>query len=211
MQASLRFCSCQSYRFRFARTKAILLHVQCTLTLNSDGREMFVVSTISLVLSITLVITPKFTVNWSSSFPCSMFMVRLLITSWAFSMLMFTWMEWEATGLSLYGWKLREFKKLTMPIPWMLLVTSVKHMVSTGASQSCWAPLQNRVAFCSMLSPPNVQGNITEKPPGVSVQLYSPRLLEVMLKLQNPFTAWGKIIILSSQLYIKYDQVQMYL
>ena len=72
---------------------------------------MFVVSTISLVLTITLVITPKFTPNWSSSFPCSMFMVRLLITSCAFSMLMFIWTEWEETGLSLYGWKLSEFKK----------------------------------------------------------------------------------------------------
>ena len=181
---------------------------------------MFVVSTISLVLSITLVITSKFTVNWSSTFPCSMFMVRLLITSCAFSMLMFTWMEWEATVLSLYGWKLREFEKLTMPIPWMLLVTSVKHMVSTGASQSCWDPLQNRIAVGSMLSPPNVQGNTMELPPSVSVQLYSPRLFEVMLKLQNPFSAWSEIIILSWLLHInytwytllciKYDQVQMY-
>ena len=164
---------------------------------------MFVVSTISLVLTITLVITPKFTPNWSSSFPCSMFIVRLLITSCAFSMLMFIWMEWEETGLSLYGWKLSKFKKLTMPISWMLLVISVKHMVSTGASQSCWDPLQNRTAVGFMLSPPNLQGNLMELPPVVSVQSYSPRLLEVMLKLQNPCTAWGEIITLSSQIYIQ--------
>ena len=51
-----------------------------------------------------------------------------------------------------------------------------------------------------------------ELPPVVSVQSYSLRLFEVVLKLQNPFTAWDEIIILSSQLYTYkiYDQLQMY-